>query len=67
VLKQALIPLALCLIDSAAAAQPAQDELTSLPLEQLMQFEVDSVSKFLQKAADAPATISIVIARSAIS
>jgi iron complex outermembrane receptor protein len=63
VLKQALIPLALCLVDSAAAAQPAQDELTSLPLEQLMQFEVDSVSKFLQKAADAPATISIVTAQ----
>jgi len=46
-----------------AEARQTPDPLTSLPLEQLMQFEVDSVSKYPQKTAEAPAAISIVTAQ----
>lgn len=49
--------------NACAEARELPDQLTSLPLEQLMQFEVDSVSKYPQKAAEAPAAISIVTAQ----
>lgn len=39
------------------------DQLVTLPLEQLMQFQVDSVSKYSQKIAEAPASVSIVTAQ----
>lgn len=64
-----LNPLALALMLAPAAsntfaeARELPNQLTSLPLEQLMQFEVDSVSKYPQKTAEAPAAISIVTAQ----
>lgn len=39
------------------------DRLVTLPLEQLMQYQVESVSKYSQKIAEAPASVSIVTAQ----
>lgn len=58
------IGLALCVSATLVHADhiaPA-DQLVTLPLEQLMQFQVDSVSRHPQKVATAPASISIVTA-----
>ena len=40
----------------------AQASLSDLPIEQLMQMEVQSASKFRQEAIDAPAAVSVVTA-----
>jgi outer membrane receptor protein involved in Fe transport len=45
-----------------AAAEAVNDQLFSLPIEQLMQFEVEGASKYAQKISDAPAVVSIVTA-----
>jgi len=47
----------------AAAAQTAQadvSDLTELSLEQLMQVEVSSASKYLQRSSDAPSAIQVI-------
>jgi outer membrane receptor for ferrienterochelin and colicins len=44
------------------AVQEAPKDLTEIPLEELNKLEVYSASKFSQKVADAPASISIVTA-----
>lgn len=48
---------------SGGAHGAESDPLAGLPLEQLMQFEIDSVSKHPQKTAVAPAAVSIVTAQ----
>ncbi|MES2355772.1 MAG: TonB-dependent receptor [Pseudomonadota bacterium] len=46
-----------------ANAQPSADEdLTQFSLEQLINIEVYSASKFLQKASDAPAAVTVITA-----
>lgn len=54
----ALILLAQC---RGAAAADARD-LTALPLEQLLTMEVYSASRFVQKASQAPSTVSVISA-----
>lgn len=46
----------------SAAENPVDVELSNLPIEQLMQFEVESASKHAQKISDVPAVVSIVTA-----
>jgi len=46
----------------AAADTPAPEDLTGLSIEELLSVEVYSASKFTQKTAEAPATVSIVTA-----
>jgi outer membrane receptor protein involved in Fe transport len=43
-------------------AQQAQQDLTALPFEQLLTMEVYSASKFMQKANEAPATVTVITA-----
>ncbi|HYK89747.1 MAG TPA: TonB-dependent receptor [Acidobacteriota bacterium] len=45
-----------------AAAQEETRDLTQIPIEELANLEVYSASKFLQKASDAPSSISIITA-----
>ncbi|UCF24714.1 MAG: hypothetical protein JSV72_04480, partial [Ralstonia sp.] len=40
----------------------ADTDLTELPLEQLMQVQVTSVSKYAQPASEAPAAVSVITA-----
>jgi iron complex outermembrane receptor protein len=48
---------------NANAETNLSDKLATLPLEQLMQFQLESVSKYKQKTAEAPASVSIVTAQ----
>jgi iron complex outermembrane receptor protein len=41
---------------------PADGDLTALPLEQLMSLEVYSASKFVQRASDAPSSVTVITA-----
>jgi iron complex outermembrane receptor protein len=51
----------LLLVSTAAIAEnPVESALSNLPIEQLMQFEVDSAAKHTQKISDVPAVVSIV-------
>ena len=56
----ALAPLAL-LFAWAASAQ-AQADMADLPLEQLMQMQVTTASRYVQTALEAPAAVSVVTA-----
>src|SRR4051794_17134521 len=46
----------------AAAEQDAQLDLTQLPIENLLNLEVYSASKFAQKISEAPSAVSVVTA-----
>ena len=50
-------------IGSAHATTSQVEQLTSLPLEQLLEFQVDTVSKHAQPLSSVPASVSIVTAR----
>lgn len=53
----------LCAIHPCAAAADAQaQDLTALPLEQLMELEVYSASKFVQRASEAPSSVTVITA-----
>jgi outer membrane receptor protein involved in Fe transport len=41
---------------------PPESDLTALPLEQLMSLEVYSASKFLQRASEAPSSVTVISA-----
>src|SRR5687767_13325484 len=45
-----------------AAPSPADDQLTDLALEDLLKVKVYAASKFLQEAAQAPASVSVISA-----
>ena len=66
-LNAAMCPLCLALAGAFAplAAQAAHDEpkdLTSVPLEQLMSMEVYSASKYVQRASQAPSSVTVISA-----
>lgn len=46
----------------AAAVLSAADDLTSVPLEQLLSMEVYSASKFVQRASQAPSSVTVITA-----
>ncbi|MCP2009248.1 iron complex outermembrane receptor protein [Duganella sp. HSC-15S17] len=50
----------LALHAGAAAAGDAAQDLTALPLEQLMSLEVYSASKFVQRASEAPSSVTVI-------
>ncbi len=52
----------LALEPGAAAADAAPQDLTALPLEQLMSLEVYSASKFVQRASEAPSSVTVITA-----
>jgi len=60
--RRPLLASALLLSGVAATAQATVADLTALPIEQLMQVEVESASRFRQQAIDAPAAVSVVTA-----
>jgi outer membrane receptor protein involved in Fe transport len=62
-LRSAVI-LALLAVTATATAAPldGQQDLTALPMEQLMNLEVYTASKFAQKVSEAPSAVSIVTA-----
>ncbi|MGH1511146.1 TonB-dependent receptor, partial [Ralstonia solanacearum] len=45
-----------------ASAARADTDLTALPLEQLMQVQVTSVSKYAQPVSEAPSSVSVITA-----
>jgi iron complex outermembrane receptor protein len=55
---------ALLVISATAIAAPLDDQqdLTALPMEQLMNLEVYAASKFAQKVSEAPSAVSIITA-----
>ncbi|HNN09267.1 MAG TPA: TonB-dependent receptor [Azospira sp.] len=55
-------PVLVALVLLPAWSPLAQASLSDLPIEQLMQMEVQSASKFRQEAIDAPAAVSVVTA-----
>lgn len=54
--------LALALLCSGALPAAAQEDIAQLPLEQLMQMEVRTASRYAQTALEAPAVVSVVTA-----
>lgn len=54
--------IALALLAYSGAAHASHQDLTALPLEQLLTMEVYSASKFTQKASDAPALVTVISA-----
>lgn len=58
----AAVLLALLLAATGGAAQAAVGDLTEIPIEQLLQLEVESASRYRQPLADAPAAVSVVTA-----
>lgn len=46
----------------AAASEPPAGDLASLPIEKLMDIQVVSASKFLQKSGEAPAAVTVITA-----
>ncbi len=55
-------PLALAGVLAHVCAQAQVQDLTSMPFEQLLSMEVYSASKFVQKASQAPASVTVVTA-----
>jgi iron complex outermembrane receptor protein len=53
---------ALCLLCAWGASAHAQPDMADLPLEQLMQLQVTTASRYAQTALEAPATVSVVTA-----
>lgn len=54
---------ALCALGlGAARAGDTPQDLTALPLEQLMELEVYSASKFVQRASEAPSSVTVITA-----
>lgn len=54
--------VALALLACAGAARAGAPDLTTLPLEHLLAMEVYSASKFVQKASQAPAVVTVISA-----
>lgn len=54
--------LALALLCAGVAHSHAQDDIADLPLEQLMQMQVVTASRYAQSALEAPAAVSVVTA-----
>jgi iron complex outermembrane receptor protein len=61
--RSARLAAALALCASAARAAEGVPDLTQYSLEELVNLEVSSASKFTQKASDAPASITVLTAR----
>src|SRR5690606_19764488 len=61
--RASLMGMSLCLAGAVLADDSQAERLASLPLEQLLQFQVDSVSRYAQQVASAPASVSIVTAQ----
>ena len=53
---------AACVSLEAGAAHRASPDLTSMPLEQLLSMEVYSASKFVQRASQAPSSVTVISA-----
>lgn len=53
---------ALCLLCAWMTGAHAQTDMADLPLEQLMQLQVTTASRYAQTALEAPATVSVVTA-----
>lgn len=58
-LQVAAVLLAGC---ACTLASPLPPDLTSIPLEQLMQLEVTTASKYTQRATEAPADVTVITA-----
>ena len=63
-ISRAVAALAVAVSASAArgANDPAPQDLTALPFEQLLSIEVYSASRYVQKASDAPASVTVISA-----
>ena len=62
-LRSAVIAALLAVTVTATAAPlDSQQDLTALPMEQLLNLEVYTASKFAQKVSEAPSAVSIVTA-----
>ena len=58
----ARLGLGLCIAAAGVSPCQAQEDVAQLPLEQLMQMEVRTASRYLQPALEAPAAVSVVTA-----
>lgn len=47
-------------LPAAMASTPPSEDLTLLPLEQLMELEITTASKYAQRAAEAPSAVTVV-------
>ena len=54
--------LALALAGGQAAAEADQRDLAQLPIEQLLNLEVSTASRFVQKISDAPSAVTVISA-----
>lgn len=54
--------VAVAILAYAGAVSASHQDLTALPLEQLLTMEVYSASKFAQKTSDAPAVVTVITA-----
>jgi outer membrane receptor for ferrienterochelin and colicin len=54
--------LLICILNLSSASAADKGDLTDLSLQELMNVEIFSASKFLQKASEAPSSITIVTA-----
>ncbi len=60
--QRSLRPLVLPLLLAGATSAHAQADMVDLPLEQLMQMQVTTASRYAQSALEAPAAVSVVTA-----